>query len=95
MFFGIQSSEGFELDTLNYSHNVFDHIKDYKTGKVLAAFVGNGPMLLNNMKDLAQAIIFNIMPGEMYGPGLMDVIFGRVNPSAKLSWTMPNIENEQ
>ena len=53
-----------------------------------------GPFLIPFEKHI-DAILFNGMPGETYGKGLMDVIFGRVNPSAKLTFTIPNKDNEQ
>jgi hypothetical protein len=36
------------------------------------------------------------MPGQEYGSALADVVFAidGFNPSARLSFTMPNIENE-
>lgn len=54
-----------------------------------------GPLLLNNLAKVSDAILFNVMPGEKYGEALINILYGRVNPSAKLSFTMPNIENEQ
>lgn len=64
-------------------------------GKVVGAMTAPGPVLLNDFKKVTDAILFNIMPGQEYAKGLMNVLFGRVNPSAKLSFTMPNIDNEQ
>lgn len=54
-----------------------------------------GPVLINNLRDVSDALLFNVMPGEEYGPGIMNVIFGKVSPEAKLTFTMPNVENEQ
>ena len=54
-----------------------------------------GPVLINNLRDASDAVLFNVMPGEQYGQGIMNVLFGKVSPEAKLTFTMPNIENEQ
>jgi beta-glucosidase len=45
-------------------------------------------------KDSVTSILFTFFPGQEYGAALVDVLFGQVNPSAKLPITIPNIENE-
>jgi len=40
------------------------------------------------------AVLTNFMPGQQAGNAIADVLFGKVNPSAKLPITLPNKENE-
>jgi len=49
---------------------------------------------LTPWKNSVNSILHGFFPGETYGNALADVLFGEVNPSAKLPLTMPNIENE-
>lgn len=41
------------------------------------------------MTKTADAMFFNIFPGARYAQAMTDLIFGRVNPSAKMSFTLP------
>jgi beta-glucosidase len=53
-----------------------------------------GAILMPWSGDVA-AILTNFMPGQQAGNAIADVLFGKVNPTAKLPITMPNKENEQ
>ena len=45
-------------------------------------------------RDQVDAIVIAFMPGQEYGNALADTLLGVSNPSAKLTFTMPNKENE-
>jgi len=96
LFGGVFSSEGGDRDTLHFKVPVVDYLSKFpKKGKIIGAITAPGPVILADLKKVSDAIIFNVMPGQKYSEGLMNTLFGRVNPSGKLSFTMPNIDNEQ
>src|SRR5699024_1691475 len=61
-----------------------------KTGKpiVVVLFTGR-PLALSNMEALPEAILNVWFPGSEAGLAIADVLFGKVNPSAKLPMTFP------
>jgi beta-glucosidase len=61
--------------------------------KTIAVVITPGAVL-TDWSDNVDAILVGFMPGQEEGNALADVIFGDVNPSAKLPVTFPNKENE-
>ncbi|TDX82967.1 beta-glucosidase BglX [Epilithonimonas xixisoli] len=61
-----------------------------KTGKpiVIVLFTGR-PLVLTEESQLADAILNVWFPGSMAGYAISDVLYGKVNPSAKLPMTFP------
>jgi len=59
----------------------------------IVAATAPGPVLMP-WKDEVDSILFAGLPGQEYGNALANLIFGNVNPSGKLIFTIPNIENE-
>ena len=51
--------------------------------------------ILTNWRTHVSAILCVFLPGEQFGPALVDIIFGTVVPQAKLPVTFPTKENEQ
>lgn len=97
VFAGVETAEGEDRKTLDWpgSKDVIHLINEFSsTGKVVFLFTSTGPTLLKEVKEMADAIVFNVMPGEQYGKAIINVLMGRSVPSAKLSFTLPNKDNE-
>jgi len=101
VFAGVTSAEGSDRDTLQWKvpyldNKIIEFLSKFRIkGKVIGAITAPGPLILADFKKISDAIVFNVMPGQKYSEGLMSILFGRVSPSGKLSFTMPNIDNEQ
>jgi beta-glucosidase len=62
----------------------------HKTGKpVIVVVIAGRPLALGPGKD-ANGLLMAYLPGTEGGSGVADVLFGKVNPSAKLSVTWPS-----
>ena len=51
--------------------------------------------VLTPWADEVPAIVTNFMPGQAAGSAIADILFGKVNPSARLPLTFPNTDNDQ
>ena len=62
----------------------------YETGKPVIALLFNGrPVSINYIEEQIPAIIECWHPGEATGTAVADILFGKVNPSGKLTMTFP------
>jgi beta-glucosidase len=60
------------------------------TGKpVTVIMVGGRPRLFSQIADRANAVLIAMLPGNEGGQAIADILYGRVNPSAKLPLTYP------
>ena len=57
--------------------------------KVVLVLTGGGPIVLGEIADLVDAIVFTWYPGQEGGRAVADVLFGRATPSGRLPMTFP------
>jgi len=102
---GTSSGEGNDRESLSFSRSSSCQLEPESSQDALVAAVSAVAQksvvamvcpgaCLTPWKDSVHSILHGFFPGETYGNALADVLFGEVNPSAKLPITMPNIENE-
>lgn len=89
------SSEGSDRKDLSLGNNQDELISAIAVANKRTVVVLNVPgAVLMPWADLVPAILVAWMPGQEAGNAVADVLFGKVNPSARLPVTMPNKDNE-
>ena len=61
--------------------------------KIVLVYFGGRPRLLGDVEPLVDAVFLGFLPGPLAGEALVNLITGRVNPSAKLPITYPKFED--
>jgi beta-glucosidase len=96
VFVGTTSGEGRDRESLSLAPEMDELIAAVaKVNPNTIVVVATPGMVLMPWAQAVPAILTNFMPGQEVGNAIADVLFGDVNPSGRLSFTMPNIENEQ
>jgi len=95
IFVGTTSSEGGDRRDLSLEDEdkLIGAVAATAGDKVTVVAVTPGA-ILTPWRDEVGAILIPFMPGQEYGNAITDVLFGDVNPSAKLPITFPKVENE-
>jgi beta-glucosidase len=76
------------LDLPGVQNQLIDAI--VTTGKPIVLVVfGGRPLTFVHAASSAQAVLFAWHPGTMAGPAICDLLFGRANPSGKLTTSFP------
>jgi len=56
---------------------------------LIVVITGGSPVLIPEIFELADAVIYAFYPGEQGGTALADIIFGKVSPSGRMPFTIP------
>lgn len=66
-----------------------------QTGKpVVTVFMAGRQLTISREVDESDAVLYAFHPGTMGGPALVNVLFGKVNPSAKTPVTFPRMTGQ-
>ena len=96
MFLSTTSEEGNDRENLDWSDvdkGLFAILPKLNHGKLIVHMVTPSAVLTKDFTD-ADAMLLSVMPGIGFTPALMNVLYGRANPSGRLTFTMPNVDNE-
>lgn len=83
--------EGFDLNDLNLTGAQTQLIREvYRTGTpVILVLVTGKPFVIEWEKNNLPAILVQWYAGEQAGNSIADILFGRVNPSGRLTFSFP------
>jgi beta-glucosidase len=60
-----------------------------KKSKLIVVVISGSPLILDEVHELADAVLWTCYPGEEGGSGISDILFGDENPSGRLPVTFP------
>lgn len=64
-------------------------IKEAGSKQLIVVITGGSPIIIPELMELADAIIYAFYPGEQGGNAVADIIFGDVSPSGRMPFTVP------
>jgi hypothetical protein len=89
----ITSGEGADRKNLEWDittlKNVWFVKKLKNPGVKVAHLVAPGSSLIR-FDSVFDAILYSVMPGEEISNALINILYGKTNPSGKLTFTLPN-----
>lgn len=87
----IQGGEGGSRTSLEIPGDQLELLRRVreKASKVIVVLFGGRPLVLDEVSRLSDALLEVWFPGTEGGRGIADVLFGKANPSGRLSMSMP------
>lgn len=85
------AGEAYDLSSLELPGRQLDLIKAVKaTGKpMIVVFITGKPLVMTYVQENADAVLVQFCGGEQQGAAMADVLLGNVNPSGKLTVSIP------
>ncbi|CAK4170537.1 unnamed protein product [Aphanomyces euteiches] len=80
-----------DIDDLSLPQGQLDYVKALSANatKLIVVLVQGRPRLLHGAMDLAHAVVNAMLPCELGGRAIVEMLLGNVNPSGKLPFTYP------
>ncbi|KAG9413955.1 hypothetical protein AC1031_013157 [Aphanomyces cochlioides] len=80
-----------DIDDLSLPQGQLDYVKALSANatKLNVVLVQGRPRLLHGVADLAHAVVNAMLPCELGGRAIVEMLLGNVNPSGKLPFTYP------
>ena len=80
-----------DREAVELPHNQLEYLRKLKRKgvKLVVVLTGGAAMALNDVADLADAILLSWIPGQEGGNAIARILFGKVNPGGKLPVTFP------
>mgnify|MGYP003668688106 CR=1 FL=1 len=93
---GARSDEGGDRESLRLNNHDVDLINQISKANpnTIVSLIGGSAIIMEKWKAAPKSIIMAWYPGMEGGNALANIIFGKVNPSGKLPFTIPNTESE-
>ncbi|MCL2112511.1 MAG: glycoside hydrolase family 3 C-terminal domain-containing protein [Streptococcaceae bacterium] len=86
-----QTGESKSYTTISLAQEAIDLVCQYADGKreiILVVFAGR-PLDLSAIADRVDSILYAYFPGTMGARAIVDLLYGKQNPSAKLTMSLP------
>jgi len=90
------AEEGCDLPELCVPQEQLDLLKKLRKNqeKVVCVLISGRPLVIANILELADAIVWCCLPGTQGGTGIADILLGKVNPSGKLPISFPRSSSD-